>query len=108
MADKYISFGPVTNSDGTPTEFTRQFFGATQEFESFKVIKELLRKSGLEFKASVPDRDDAFIIIAYHPISENYSTHATEWGLNGLMWGHYDFETFEEARIDALERALHR
>jgi hypothetical protein len=94
MADKYISFGPITNKDGSLTDFL--------------AIKELLCKSGLEFKASVPDRNDAFIIIAYHPFSENYSTHATEWGLKGLMWGHYDFETFESARIDALERALHR
>jgi len=109
MADKYISFGPVANPDGTPTEFTKQMFGKQdQEFESFKVIKKELSRSGMEFKASVPDRDDGFIIIAFHPISGHYSTHATEWGNESLCWGHYDFPTFERARIDALERALHR
>jgi hypothetical protein len=27
LATEYISFGPVCNADGTPTEFTKQMFG---------------------------------------------------------------------------------
>ena len=127
MAEKYISFGPITNKDGSLTEFTKQFFGlsdieaeekvALDEFTcggrsnlapTFPDIQEELRKSGMKYKASVPDHNEYFIIIAYHPISKNWSTHATEWGNKSLCNGHYDFPTFESARIDALERALHR
>jgi hypothetical protein len=75
---------------------------------TFPEIQEELRKSGLQYKASVPDRDNKFIIIAWHRISGNFSTHATEWGNKSVCWGHYDFPTFESARVDALERALHR
>ena len=127
MAEKYISFGPITNKDGSLTEFTKQFFGLSDiEAEerlaearaprvedmnlapTFPDIQEELRKSGMKYKASVPDHNEYFIIIAYHPISKNWSTHATEWGNKSLCNGHYDFPTFESARIDALERALHR
>ena len=127
MAEKYISFGPITNKDGSLTEFTKQFFGLSDVEAEEKVaearaprvedmslaptfpdIQEELRRSGMKYKASVPDRDGGFIIIAYHPISGHYSTHATEYDLKGVCWGHYDFPTFESARIDALERALHR
>jgi hypothetical protein len=134
MAEKYISFGPITNKDGSLTEFTKQFFGLSDKEAEEKVkeaydrgplqdmllheVKRLrltfpeirvdLYNSGLTFKASVPDRDQHFIIIAYHPISGHYSTHATEYGNKSVCCGHYDFPTFESARIDALERALHR
>jgi len=70
-------------------------------------VKKELKKSGLEFRASVPDRDGFYIVIAYHPISGDFSTHTTEWGNESLCWGRYNFPTFESARIDALERALH-
>jgi len=115
MAEKYISFGPITNKDGSLTEFTKQFFGLDTSKEpipeaqtNFLEIKIELLRSGLVFQASIPDRDEGFIIIAYHPISGNYSTHATEYDLKGVCWGHYDFPDFESARVDALERALHR
>lgn len=129
MAEKYISFGPITNKDGSLTEFTKQFFGLSdkeaeekvreaQELDkkreledrapTFPDIQAELHRSGMQYKASVPDHNEYYIIIAYHPISKNWSTHATEWGNKSLCNGHYDFPTFESARIDALERALHR
>ena len=130
MAEKYISFGPITNKDGSLTEFTKQFFGLSdkeaeekvkeaQELDkkrepmdatppTFPEIRVELLNSGMRFKASVPDHNEYFIIIAFHPYSKNWSTHATEWGNKSLCCGHYDFPTFESARIDALERALHR
>ena len=120
MVEKYISFGPVTNEDGSLTEFTKQFFGLSDAkpeedrdeginwAPTFPDIQDELRRSGMRYKASVPDHNSRYIIIAYHPISESYSTHATGWGNKSLCWGHYDFPDFESARVDALERALHR
>jgi len=75
---------------------------------TFQEIRAELNKCNMVVLASVPDRNQHFIIIAYHPISGHYSTHATEYGNKSVCWGHYDFPTFESARIDALERALHR
>jgi hypothetical protein len=115
MADpKYISFGPVMNPDGTPTEFTKQMFGVKstsnlgRQDPDFRELKTELAAAGLVFQSSVPDRDNLFILIAYHPVSGNFSTHATSWNNEYLIHGHYDFPTFESARVDALERALHR
>jgi len=121
---EYISFGPVANPDGTPTEFTKQFFGVTDEEvkermaihansklgrqdPDFQKVKEELANVGLVFQSSVPDIDGMFIVIAWHPIKGTFSTHATSYDNSFLVWGHYDFPTFEAARIDALKRALH-
>jgi hypothetical protein len=71
----------------------------------FKKIKEELANVGLVFQSSVPDEDNMFIIIAWHPIKGTFSTHASSMDNKFLVWGHYDFPTFEEARIDALKRA---
>lgn len=110
MSDpKYINFGPVVNPDGTPTEFTKGMFGVKDdpvEEEPFAEIKRQLKNLNWELMDAVPDKEGFYIMIVVNRTTGRFSTHATEWGNRGLCWGHYDFTTYEDARHDALLRAL--